>query len=208
MSIATGPNVVTNGLVLCMDNANPRSYPGTGSVWDDLVTDTPFANGNYSWANNITAITIIVCLEKTGTTTGYASHPVNKWNNGTSNASFVLYHFGNFQNNGADGDFSWYYTFNSTWTGQYVTRMTLGQKMFTAFQWNSVTGGQTWFNNTIASGRSNSGTLGVNGTSGIVISGPESDGLTKVNYISFYNRDLSNTEILQNYEALRGRYGL
>lgn len=209
MSIATGPSVVTNGLTMCMDNANPRSYSGSGSTWDDVVTDAPFSSSiNYTWANNINAFTIIVCLEKTGIYTDYATHPVNKWNGGTSNASFVLYHFGNYQGNGNDGSFSWYYTANSSWLGQPVARLTVGQKMFTAFQWNSTTGGQTWYNNSIASSRRNSGTLGVNGTSGINISGPISDGVTKVNYISFYSRDLSDAEILQNFNALSGRYGL
>lgn len=208
MSIASGPKVVTDGLVLCLDNSNPRSYSGSGTAWDDVVSDTLFASGDYSWANNINAITIIVCLEKTGYSTGYASHPVNKWNGGTGNASFVLYHFGDFQGNGADGNFNWYYTCNTIWTGQYVTKLNVGQKMFTAFQWNSSTGGQTWYNNNIASGRSNSGTLGVNGNSGINIIGPAGDSHTKVNYCAFYNRDLSNVEVLQCYEALRGRYGI
>jgi len=28
--------IVTDGLVLCLDAANPKSYPGTGTVWTDL----------------------------------------------------------------------------------------------------------------------------------------------------------------------------
>jgi hypothetical protein len=31
-----GPNVVTSGLVLYLDAANTRSYPGTGTTWFDL----------------------------------------------------------------------------------------------------------------------------------------------------------------------------
>jgi len=30
------PKIVTDGLVLCLDAANPKSYPGSGTTWKDL----------------------------------------------------------------------------------------------------------------------------------------------------------------------------
>ena len=36
MSYANGPKIVTDGLVLCLDAANRKSYPGSGSTWYDL----------------------------------------------------------------------------------------------------------------------------------------------------------------------------
>jgi Concanavalin A-like lectin/glucanases superfamily len=36
MAFFRGPNVVTNGLVLALDAANTKSYPGSGTVWNDL----------------------------------------------------------------------------------------------------------------------------------------------------------------------------
>ncbi len=36
MGVAYNPNIVTDGLVLCLDAANKRSYPGTGTTWTDL----------------------------------------------------------------------------------------------------------------------------------------------------------------------------
>ena len=32
----TGPHIVTDQLVLAMDAASKRSYPGTGTTWFDL----------------------------------------------------------------------------------------------------------------------------------------------------------------------------
>jgi hypothetical protein len=32
----TGPNIIKDGLVLSLDAANPKSYPGTGTSWNDL----------------------------------------------------------------------------------------------------------------------------------------------------------------------------
>ncbi len=36
MALSHSPNIVTNGLVLCLDAGNKRSYPGTGTAWKDL----------------------------------------------------------------------------------------------------------------------------------------------------------------------------
>lgn len=33
---ANGPKIVTDGLVLCLDAGNAKSYPGSGTVWTDL----------------------------------------------------------------------------------------------------------------------------------------------------------------------------
>lgn len=36
MSVSGGPDIVENGLVLCLDAGNTKSYPGSGTVWTDL----------------------------------------------------------------------------------------------------------------------------------------------------------------------------
>ena len=36
MAINYSPHIVSDGLVLCLDAANPRSYPGSGNTWYDL----------------------------------------------------------------------------------------------------------------------------------------------------------------------------
>jgi len=41
MSVFAGPEISNDGLVLCLDAGNSRSYPGTGTVWTDLS-----GNGN------------------------------------------------------------------------------------------------------------------------------------------------------------------
>ena len=41
MGIAYNPSIVTNGLVLCLDAGNTKSYPGSGTTWTDLS-----GNGN------------------------------------------------------------------------------------------------------------------------------------------------------------------
>lgn len=41
MGFFRGPNIVRDGLVLALDAASPRSYPGSGTTWTDLS-----GNGN------------------------------------------------------------------------------------------------------------------------------------------------------------------
>ena len=41
MALAHSPSIVTDGLVLCLDAGNPKSYPGSGTTWTDLSS-----NGN------------------------------------------------------------------------------------------------------------------------------------------------------------------
>jgi hypothetical protein len=47
MGTSYNANIVTDGLVLCLDAANPRSYPGSGTSWYDLS-----GNGNHATLNN------------------------------------------------------------------------------------------------------------------------------------------------------------
>ena len=37
MGVTYNPKIATDGLVLCLDAANRRSYPGTGTTWSDLA---------------------------------------------------------------------------------------------------------------------------------------------------------------------------
>ena len=41
MSLSHSPRIITDGLVLCLDAGNPKSYPGSGTTWTDLS-----GNGN------------------------------------------------------------------------------------------------------------------------------------------------------------------
>ena len=53
MSLHHNPRIVTDGLVLALDAANPKSYPGSGTVWKDLsghnnhatLVNSPVFNG-------------------------------------------------------------------------------------------------------------------------------------------------------------------
>lgn len=53
MSYHNGPRIVTDGLVLCLDAGNSKSYPGSGTSWNDLsgnnsanLVNTPIYSSN------------------------------------------------------------------------------------------------------------------------------------------------------------------
>jgi len=56
MSLSHSPSIVRNGLVLYLDAANSRSYPGTGTTWTDLSGNennfTLFGGAAYNSQNN------------------------------------------------------------------------------------------------------------------------------------------------------------
>jgi len=55
MGVAYNSKIVTNGLVLCLDAGNRKSYPGSGTTWTDLSgngnTGTLFNTPTFSSAN-------------------------------------------------------------------------------------------------------------------------------------------------------------
>ena len=210
MGLSHSPKISTSGLVCLYDNKNPKSSTGTSTMSDisgvtniTLSGNSMAASSGLTWANNITNITISILLEKVTTTTEYAYHPINKWGASLGVASFVLYHFGNYLGNGADGQLAWYAGANGGWTymGGHGTMVT-GNIWNLVFQYNSSTGSKLWTNGTIVSTGSG-GTLGQGGSSSdIGIYGPDTNVTSKVHQIMFYNRELSDTEIVNNYNAI------
>ena len=85
MSLHHYPKIVTNGLVLCLDAANPSSYPGTGTTWNDLIgnTNSTLVNGPTYSSSNAGIITF-------DGTNDYVRIPFNSIFNITSNPFSVI----------------------------------------------------------------------------------------------------------------------
>jgi len=79
MGIAYNPRIVTDGLVLALDAGNAKSYPGSGTTWNDLSGNgrnfTLFNSSYYSYSSaNGGSIGFTRTLPPTGETGGYAQH--------------------------------------------------------------------------------------------------------------------------------------
>ena len=84
MGFHRGPKIVTDGLVLYLDAANPKSYPGSGTTWSDLsgngndgtlINGPTFDNGNngsitFDGANDYLRIDDVLVSNPTSLTVG------------------------------------------------------------------------------------------------------------------------------------------
>lgn len=239
-----GPRIVTDGLVLCLDAANNKSYPGTGNSWYDLSgndNNATFINGPVYSATNKGGITLDGVNDYISVTENANMRPqtltaeITLKINSTTNTSYggapntIEYIL--FRQNSRTGNFEGYVinysetsqTFScgatpSGGTPQYaisaVSTTPVGQicsvsAVFDStvmslylngiFQNSGVKANGIDYNNThtLKIGRSapvgTSFDAAMNGT---------------VYSVKIYNRVLSSSEILENYNAIKGRYGL
>lgn len=72
MALSHGPRPIVRGLVVSLDAANPKSYPGSGSTWYDIS-----GNGNNATLSNTTFNLTGSYFENSGATSNffYASIP-------------------------------------------------------------------------------------------------------------------------------------
>lgn len=231
MAIAYNTSIVRNGLVLHLDAANRKSYPGSGTVCTDLSNGISYTlqNGTgYSTANNGTFVF-------DGTNDNILVPHRSSLNFGSSDFTIDVFFYLNSLTNQpriiqkglvANGNAEFLLILNSTQYFAFATNAT-GSGAFSsgsASDWIPLI--NTWYHaaivkvaNTVSYYRNGiyffQGTTVDNtlysGTSNVTIGSTISNGNVLNGYIpniKVYNRALSAAEIQQNFEALRGRYGI
>lgn len=216
MACFSGPEIPNNGLKSLFDRSNPNSYAGTGTTWKDLIRNISYTNtvnsaGSETWmGSESSGITISVTLYKIGTFVGYAEQPVSKWS-GTSDASFVLYHFGTTSGASFIDRVRWYANRGGVWDAiSEMSYIQNGSKHHITLQHNNTSGGQLWINGNKFGSRTGPG-VRANSTNPLKIFGPDmsqGSGTTLVENCYIWNRELTDIEIRQHFEAIRGRYSL
>jgi len=226
MSVNYNPSVVTSGLLLNLDAGNLKSYPTSGTAWTDLsgnanngtlVNSPTYSstnggnltfNGTNQYASTplslggYTAFTIAAWIKTTVVSKDIiATYGVNNifelWSSASNKVVLYVYATG--------GAVSYRTSIASITTGSWVycvgvyqgsnatlntyVNGILDNGVLTGTIPASVAAGAS----TVVIGNANSGNYYFNGSMG---------------QISIYNRALSAVEVLQNYNALRGRYGL
>ena len=218
MSAAANPNLITDNLVFCVDRKDPKvnfSDPveraqsidnGGNSTSNTMIyTNTRVSD----FMNSYSEITIMTWVTKNRYHTGYAQHPINKWGNNLGGASIVLYHFGDYNSNGDDGEFGWYWGAGGTWSGTYRSTLEVGETAFLCFQYTTNTGSQVWKNGEKIGSRHNTGKGNGGGDTVQNLNIYTTDDYTAhADCVLIYDRDLSDAEILQNYNATKSRFGL
>ena len=219
MARFVGPRIVTSGLVLNLDAANTKSYSGSGSSVTDLSgnqrTMTLFNTPTYSVANN-------GYIEFNGTTQ-YGSFSVPAMS--SFSLGFWLYIIstpasGEEQIFGAPSDTSSISILFSGGTWKWHSWSGSGSRIG-----STISTGQ-WYNFVLTTSSSPLNTSfyvngqldssfgtapGISAGTGYLFEATGSSGRNlnaRFGNLAFYNRVLTAAEVAQNYNALRGRYGI
>ena len=223
MAVNYSPSIVRSGLVLYLDAANRKSYPGTGTGWNDLSgagNNGTLVNGvAYSAANNGTMV--FDGIDDYTTVNNFSvnnSITVEGWFNITKSSWTPI--IGNWNSNGG-GD-SWLLTKNSSnimsfyirfdaFNGDVINEIQTTTNdvwqqyvgVFDNFNLSLYKNGflvnsKTTISNTIYQ---NSLQIWLGRFSSFYFGG-------SISSCKVYNRALTPLEIKQNFNALRGRYGI
>jgi len=213
MGAALGHNLVTDDLVIALDDKNPRcKSTAAQTTWDNELTKTYnmtsglyFANSDlgtdFDGVDNITYCTTFYIHSHH---TSYSHSPMFKYG-GTADAFLRLYDFGNTDTLG--------YLLNGggVWKGlgSYYANTTVGTYLNYSLQYDAVSGAQTWANGVkYGSATATPGTIATN-TDPFYFYPTSTGGVyAKIASVYVYLRTLTDAEMIQNFNATRGIYGL
>lgn len=230
MAYFNGPRIVTDGLVLCLDAASSKSYPGSGDTWYDLsnrknnaqLFNSPSVSSNFFSFNGIDSYGVIssnlkTIIEDSSEFTLLSLANIKEiehvdnlvgWGNANSDGGGVVRTFGFYARN---SDLQAMYNHTAQFGGSdlldkwifYVSRYTLTNVYANCYggvvraNSGSVTGGKTWKE------ISTSYPITISKTS-YFSRYMHAD----ISLIQGYNRFLSDEEVLQNFNAIKGRFNL
>lgn len=215
--------IVTSGLVLNLDAGNTASYPGSGITWTDLSgngNNATLTNGpTYSSANNGSIVfdgTSNYGTVSNNITSGTGDFAVSVWvyKTETSTNRYIC-DFG--ANGGTIGAISGKFFYYNPTTGAGSVLYTSGPTCNINTWYNIVISrisGTTYFysNSSLILSGTDAGNIGSSGT--VLTIGNYGGGGNYYhqgnisNILVYKNKGLSSAEVLQNYNVLRGRYGL
>lgn len=234
MSLGHGASVVRDGLVLHLDAANPKSYPGTGTVWTDLSgngNNGTLLNGvgyssvnkgslTFDKSNDVVEVTNQIQFERTDPFTlsafFYSLDANNNQIINNENTSYRGYQFAIPVSNQI------YFNLRNTTTNRF--QITTDSNTIDANKWyyaavtyngnSSASGANIYLNGELQNKNVVSDNLTDTTISNVttyigyrrpITNGPFNGNIAA---IQIYNKELTAQEIKQNFNALRGRYGI
>jgi len=233
MGIGYGPRVVTDGLVLALDAADTSSYPGSGTTWFDLS-----GNGNNGTLTNMDGANLDSANGGSFTFDGtdeYISETSslsdNFWQGSWTASFWVNFDTLNTTTSGGGDKPLLHHGVNGTRTGLHLTQRNTrihfglysddlqGTKVLSTGTWynvvftlnNSTYVKQNYLNGVFDNSHTGGGAYIGTGTNTRIGGKVLTFGLLFDGFMSscnFYNRVLTASEIQQNFNALRGRFGI
>ena len=221
MSTSYSPKIVTDGLVLALDAANIKSYSGSGTTWTDLsgnnntgtLTNGPTFNGENGGSIVFDGTNDCVVVNSNANILSKTTYTKIAW--------FYTTSFGPSNNIIAGGNSGQHTVWlggtttlraghNGVWDRVISTTiLSVNTWYFGAVTFNSSTGWVLYLNGVREA--TNVNTTQFTGNQEILI-GAYGTGtnvfIGRIPIAVVYNRTLSANEVLQNYNATRGRFGV
>jgi hypothetical protein len=223
------PKIVTSGLVLYLDGANRESYSGSGSTWTDLsgngsnstLVNSPTYNGS-----NLGYLTF-------NGTTQYASVPHNsRLNNGSAitveawaySTTWSTQTYPFLVGKGLNEEWSIFYSSaDAGQIGKFCWRIGLTNNTYSTTtaannRWYHLVGvmsssGQFIYVNGALEAGAASAAIPAGSSRALLIGAASNPTISNymnglISSVKVYNRALSSAEVSQNFNSLRGRYGV
>jgi hypothetical protein len=232
MSCHAGPNTVESGLVLYLDAANPRSYPGTGATWIDLSGNSntgTLQNGVDYSSNNNGILTFdgvddnVNCGNDSSINFDTGSFTVSVWfrrfSSATGNLRLLSKAAGGDAADAANAGFCFFGSNTSMSFGVNPTgaRTIPAAATYALNEWVHVTGlvergvSMRTYKNATSVSTVTAPVGSVSGTTPLYIGdnvGSNLRWLGEIASVQLYNRALTVAEIQQNFVATRSRFNL
>lgn len=232
MAASCGPDMVTDNLILHLDAGSSKSYGGSGTTWYDISgagnNSTLVSSPTYSSLDSLGSFTFNGSTQYVSTLTasGVQTFTITMWFKTTSTASNATYWqtpqlFGKSNGGGASGDFGIFVNGGSIgyWSGIAASDTSWTGTSVNDGRWKNVSvvsnGSATtlYLNDVLQAGSSisvsrsfNSEAFWIGGKGGTEL--PGSYLACSIGKVFMYNRNLSNAEISQNFNSVRGRYSV
>ena len=218
MGIDIGPIETTDGLVLHLDAANTRSYPGSGNTVYDLSgfgNTSALTNGPTYNSSNLGAFVL------DGSNDYILVNSQANILSKTAYTKIAFIYISNFStvNNIISGGFSGQHAFwmfgtdklnaghNGTWnTVVGATTLSLNTWYFAAVTYSNSTGWKLYLNGREDGTSADTTTFTGNQEISIGSYSTANNFTGRIASVQVYNRALTATEIFQNYHATKGRY--
>ena len=230
MAGTIAPNIVTDGLVLYLDAANTKSYPGSGTVWTDIaagnngtLTNGPTFNSANGGSIVFDGVDDYVDCGNNAITKPTGNMTINYWFKGVSSTL-------NFATGVGAGGFSGQrgYILGPNTGTQLAFFIASNSTNVVSATYNVTINPSTWYYLSGVFSASNYLKIFLNGfevastTASVPASQFTENGLSlkigargdayyftgNISQFSMYHRALSSTEILQNYNSTKTRFGL
>ena len=220
MGIDIGPIETTDGLVLHLDAANTRSYPGSGNTVYDLSgsgNTSALTNGPTYLSSNLGAFVL------DGSNDYILVNSQANILSKTAYTKIAFIYISNFStvNNIISGGFSGQHAFwmfgtdklnaghNGAWnTVVGATSLSLNTWYFAAVTYSNSTGWKLYLNGREDGTSADTTTFTGNQEISIGSYSTSNNFTGRIASVQVYNRVLSASEIVQNYNATKRRYGL